>query len=151
MADWIPIFYNPWFAFAWGACWGSFLNVVMYRYPLGKSVVAPASTCPSCENPIAFYDNIPVFSWLILRGRCRRCRHPFSPMYAINEALFGTLFALGPWLHPRDWARGLALGTAFLAWLPLTYLLVRYRRAPWYLWVAGAGAGLFYLGKLFTG
>lgn len=151
MSELIWIFYNPWFAFVWGACWGSFLNVVIYRHPLGKSVVAPSSACPSCQNPIAFYDNIPVFSWLILGGRCRACRHPFSPMYAINEALFGSLFTLAVLVHRHEWRKGLAFGTALLALGPTTYLLLRYRRAPWYLVATGVGAGLFYLGQFLSG
>jgi leader peptidase (prepilin peptidase) / N-methyltransferase len=71
---------------------GSFLNVVIYRLPRGESLVAPGSRCPSCETPIKPYDNVPVVSWLLLRGRCRRCGAPISPRYPLVEALTGAVF-----------------------------------------------------------
>ncbi len=80
------------FVFAFGACVGSFLNVVIYRLPLDKSIVSPPSSCPSCGMRIAFYDNIPVISWILLRGRCRRCRAPISIRYPIIEFLTAVLF-----------------------------------------------------------
>jgi leader peptidase (prepilin peptidase)/N-methyltransferase len=73
---------------------GSFLNVCIYRMPRELSVVTPRSACPSCGKPIAAYDNIPVLSWLILRGRCRHCRARISPRYAIVELLTGIFFVL---------------------------------------------------------
>jgi leader peptidase (prepilin peptidase)/N-methyltransferase len=79
------------FAFAWGAIWGSFLNVVIYRLPLDLSVVKPGSHCPACEAPIRWYDNVPIFSYFILRGRCRRCEAAFSPRYALVEATCAVL------------------------------------------------------------
>jgi len=78
--------------FALGLVFGSFLNVCIYRLPLGKSVVAPRSACPHCGKPIAPYDNLPVLSWLILRGRCRQCKEPISPRYLAVEMLTGLLF-----------------------------------------------------------
>jgi leader peptidase (prepilin peptidase)/N-methyltransferase len=72
---------------------GSFLNVVIHRLPLGESVVKPRSRCPSCETPIAARDNVPVLSWLILRGRCRHCGAPISARYPLVEALTGLAFA----------------------------------------------------------
>jgi leader peptidase (prepilin peptidase)/N-methyltransferase len=75
-----------------GLAFGSFLNVCIYRMPLGRSVVAPGSACPGCKRPIAFYDNIPIFSWLILRGRCRHCKTKISVRYLVIEALTGALF-----------------------------------------------------------
>jgi leader peptidase (prepilin peptidase)/N-methyltransferase len=60
-------------AFFLGAAIGSFLNVCIYRIPAEESVVRPASRCPACRAPIAWYDNVPVLSWLLLRGECRRC------------------------------------------------------------------------------
>ena len=71
---------------------GSFLNVVVWRVPRGESVVSPPSTCPSCEARIAWYDNVPVVSWLVLRGRCRRCGSRITPRYLVVEALSGLLF-----------------------------------------------------------
>ena len=73
---------------------GSFLNVVIYRVPAGMSVVAPGSACPECKTPVSPRDNIPVLSWLILRGRCRSCGAPISARYLIIEALTGLTFCL---------------------------------------------------------
>jgi leader peptidase (prepilin peptidase) / N-methyltransferase len=78
--------------FAFGLLFGSFLNVCIYRMPRGLSVVWPGSACPKCSAPIAFYDNIPVLSWLILRGRCRACRTRISVRYMLVELLTGALF-----------------------------------------------------------
>jgi len=86
------------FAFVFGALWGSFLNVVIYRVPAGLSLVRPGSRCPSCETPIRFYDNIPIVSWLVLRGKCRDCGVRISPRYPLVELLV-ALLALGLSLH----------------------------------------------------
>ena len=71
---------------------GSFLNVVIYRLPRGQSLNRPRSHCPSCGTPIRPYDNVPVVSWLLLRGRCRSCGAPISPRYPLVEALTGAGF-----------------------------------------------------------
>ena len=78
--------------FLLGLAFGSFLNVCIYRLPLGLSVVTPRSTCPHCKQPIAFYDNLPVVSWLLLRGRCRHCKAGISPRYLLVELLTSALF-----------------------------------------------------------
>jgi leader peptidase (prepilin peptidase)/N-methyltransferase len=83
--------------FVLGLAFGSFLNVCIYRMPLGLSVVTPRSACPECKEPIALYDNVPVFSWLILRGRCRHCKAPISPRYLLIEVLTGLLFFFCYW------------------------------------------------------
>ncbi len=75
-----------------GLAFGSFLNVCIYRLPLGQSTVKPRSACPACKHPIAFYDNLPVVSWLLLRGRCRQCQARISPRYLFIELLTGALF-----------------------------------------------------------
>lgn len=77
---------------ALGLVLGSFANVAIYRVPLGKSVVHPRSACPHCGTPVAAYDNLPVVSWLVLRGRCRSCRDPIRARYPLVEALTGSLF-----------------------------------------------------------
>jgi leader peptidase (prepilin peptidase)/N-methyltransferase len=82
---------------------GSFLNVVAYRVPVGESVVAPGSHCPRCSAPIRPRDNIPVLSWVLLRGRCRDCGEPFSVRYAIVEAATATLFAATPVVLGVSW------------------------------------------------
>ncbi len=87
----------PWgwaLAALWGALWGSFFNVCIYRIGLYESVVRPRSRCPSCGTPIAGFDNVPILSWLVLGGRCRHCRAPISLRYPLIEALSAGL-ALG--------------------------------------------------------
>jgi len=76
-----------------GLAVGSFLNVVIYRVPRGESIVTPPSACPTCHSPIAPWDNIPVLSWLVLRGRCRNCRAPISARYPLVELATAGLFA----------------------------------------------------------
>ena len=83
--------------FVFGLAFGSFLNVCIYRLPLGLSVVTPRSACPECKQPIAFYDNLPVLSWLILGGRCRHCKSKISPRYLMIELLTGLLFLACYW------------------------------------------------------
>jgi leader peptidase (prepilin peptidase)/N-methyltransferase len=78
--------------FVLGLAFGSFLNVCIYRLPLDLSVVSPRSACPRCKRPIAFYDNLPVVSWLLLRGRCRQCKAKISARYLFVEVLSGSLF-----------------------------------------------------------
>jgi len=75
-----------------GLCIGSFLNVCILRLPFDRSLTRPRSTCPNCKQPIAWRDNIPVFSWLWLRGKCRWCHAPISRQYPLIEALVGLLF-----------------------------------------------------------
>ncbi len=76
-----------------GALIGSFLNVVIHRLPRGESLVAPGSHCPACSTPIAPYDNIPVLSWLLLRGRCRHCDAPIAARYPLVELFTALAFA----------------------------------------------------------
>ena len=102
--------------FLFGLLFGSFLNVCIYRLPRGLSVVRPRSACPGCKQPIAFYDNIPVLSWLILGGRCRHCREKLSPRYLLIELLTGLLFLACYWYF------GLTLST--LKYCALAFLLL---------------------------
>lgn len=89
------LMYGTWvvFAFAFGSCLGSLINVLVYRLPLGLDVVTPTSRCPQCQTLLTWRENIPVFGWLLLRGRCRFCKCRISPEYPIVEALVGLLFA----------------------------------------------------------
>jgi leader peptidase (prepilin peptidase)/N-methyltransferase len=84
-------------AAVWGAIWGSFFNVVIARVPRGESVVRPASRCGSCGAPVGARDNIPIFSYLLLRGRCRACGAHFSLRYPLVEALTAVLSSLVFW------------------------------------------------------
>ena len=77
--------------FAVGAAVGSFLNVCILRLPQGASLVKPGSHCPQCQSPIRFYDNIPLVSYLILRGKCRKCKARISPRYFLVEGLSGLM------------------------------------------------------------
>ncbi len=91
------------FAFLFGAVMGSFLNVCIFRIPLGKSLIAPFSHCPQCKSPIRAYDNIPIFSFFVLGGRCRSCRAPISIRYPLVEtmmAVFSVLLMLKFGLSP---------------------------------------------------
>lgn len=81
-------------AFIFGSVMGSFLNVCIYRMPLGKSVVWPGSHCPECEKRIPWYDNIPFISYVLLRGKCRFCKRKISPRYLVVELLTAALFVI---------------------------------------------------------
>jgi leader peptidase (prepilin peptidase)/N-methyltransferase len=84
---------------ALGAIVGSFLNVVIHRVPRGESIVQPRSRCPGCREPIAAWDNVPVLSWLALRGRCRHCQARISVRYPLIELLTGAAFVAIAWTH----------------------------------------------------
>jgi leader peptidase (prepilin peptidase) / N-methyltransferase len=116
-------------AAVFGLIVGSFLNVVAYRLPRGESLVKPRSRCPNCETPIRPYDNIPVLSWLLLRGRCRHCGHPISPQYPIVEAATAALFAAV--VAARDDAGGIALGLILItALVPIVLIDLERRLIP---------------------
>jgi leader peptidase (prepilin peptidase)/N-methyltransferase len=122
-----------------GAIFGSFLNVVAYRLPRGESLARPRSRCPQCQTPIKPYDNVPVLSWLALRGRCRSCRAPISARYPLVEAMTGLLCALvvidkGP---DEDALLGLAL---VLLLVPITLIDLDHRIIPNKLTLVGAVA-----------
>lgn len=137
----LPPWFVPVFAFLFGATVGSFLNVVIARAPKRESVVKPRSRCPKCEREIAWYDNIPIVSWLLLRGRCRGCRMPISARYPLVE-LSGGLLAVAcvRQLEPLSWA---AAAFAFLAALvALTYIDIDHWLLPRSITVPLIGAGL---------
>ena len=84
---------------AFGAVIGSFLNVCIYRLPLGTSVVFPASACPRCRRELSWFENVPIISWLVLRGRCRSCLAPIGVRYPIVEAITAATVAAAWWLY----------------------------------------------------
>src|SRR5215213_7824174 len=115
------------FAFLWGLMVGSFVTVVAHRVPRGESIVAPRSRCPGCNTQIPAYDNLPVFSWLLLHGRARCCGAAISARYPLTElALAGLYLAtvLVLWDDPGEVALGLVFVTT-LAAITLTDLEVR--------------------------
>jgi prepilin signal peptidase PulO-like enzyme (type II secretory pathway) len=91
------------FSLVLGLAIGSFLNVVIYRLPRHESLSRPASHCPGCGVSIRWYDNIPVASWLLLRGRCRSCRSRISLRYPLVEAVTGVAFVLAMWRFGLSW------------------------------------------------
>lgn len=97
IADVIPAGWIVAIAAVFGALIGSFLNVVIWRVPQGISIVRPPSACPSCGASIAWYDNVPILSYLLLRGRCRHCNAHISARYPLVEALTAALFGLAAW------------------------------------------------------
>ena len=118
------------FAAAFGLVIGSFLNVVAHRLPGRMSLSMPASHCPSCETPIKPYDNIPVLSWLILRGRCRTCSTHISARYPLVEACTAVLFAAVVAVHHADTA-ALVLGLVLVAFLvPIALIDLDHRIIP---------------------
>jgi leader peptidase (prepilin peptidase) / N-methyltransferase len=109
------------FAAVFGALIGSFLNVVVWRVPRGESLVRPASHCPNCGHAIRGYDNVPLLSWLVLRGRCRDCRVPISVRYPLVELTTLVAFALvAVWW--TDAAANRSVTSELLALLALLYL-----------------------------
>jgi leader peptidase (prepilin peptidase)/N-methyltransferase len=112
------------FAGAFGLAVGSFLNVVVYRVPAGLSVVAPPSACPRCGSGIRGVDNIPVVSWIALRGRCRSCSEPISTRYPIVEAVTAGLFLLvGLRFLPQTGTSGPAFVGQIVLLAALLYLM----------------------------
>lgn len=139
----LPPWFVPVFAFLFGATIGSFLNVVIARVPRRESIVKPRSRCPKCGREIAWYDNVPIVSWLLLRGKCRGCGLPISPRYPLVELSCGLLaVACVRQLEPLAWATAAFVFLAAL--VALTYididhwLLPRSITIP--LIVAGLGA-----------
>jgi leader peptidase (prepilin peptidase) / N-methyltransferase len=124
-----------------GLILGSFLNVVSYRLPRGESLARPASRCPGCDTPIKPYDNVPVLSWLLLRGRCRSCGEPIAWRYPLVELATAVLLALtvvvvGP--NEDVW-----LGLAFVLLLvPVTVIDIDLRIIPNKLTIAGTVVAL---------
>jgi leader peptidase (prepilin peptidase) / N-methyltransferase len=99
-----------------GAVIGSFLNVCILRLPAEQSIVSPPSRCPKCGTPVGWRDNIPILSWLLLRGHCRHCAEPISPMYPLVELAVAALWA---WMAVRNGLgvealRGALFGTLLL-------------------------------------
>jgi leader peptidase (prepilin peptidase)/N-methyltransferase len=108
---------------------GSFLNVVIARLPEGESLVSPGSRCPHCGHPVRPYDNVPVLSWLWLRGRCRDCGEPISARYPLVEALTGVLCALVVVAKGADEDAWLGIALV-LTLVPVTFIDLDHRIIP---------------------
>lgn len=135
---------GPWLAagvFGLGLVVGSFLNVVIARVPAGESIVHPGSRCPRCSHALAWFENVPLLSWLALRARCRACRAPISARYPGVELLTGCLF-LACWLRfGMSWSllRGFLL-VGFL--VPLTFIDLEHWLLPFELTLSGLAVGV---------
>jgi leader peptidase (prepilin peptidase)/N-methyltransferase len=115
MSPWLRPFLIT-YAVLVGAVVGSFLNVVIYRIPRRRSIVKPGSACPGCEAPIRWYDNIPILSWIVLRGRCRHCRASIALRYPLVEATAAFIAALAVHQYGLTVA---ALEVVLFAWISL--------------------------------
>lgn len=133
-------FITAWIA-ALGLCIGSFLNVVIARLPNGESIVRPRSRCPSCGHQLPWYENIPVFSWLALRGKCSTCKAPISPRYILVELLTGTLFLAASARFGFDWPLVSAL-TCLTFLIPLIFIDAEHWILPFELTLPALAAGI---------
>jgi len=135
-----------------GLAFGSFMNVVAYRVPLGRSVVNPPSACPACDSPIRPRDNLPVVSWVLLRGKCRDCGGKISARYPVVEALTGLLFVVTVLIIGVAWVL-----PAYLWFAAVTMVLILtdldHKRIPNRILYPGTVVGLVLLagGALFDG
>ena len=120
---------------------GSFLNVVVYRLPLGLSISRPRSFCPTCDRQLEWWENIPVVSWLALRGRCHTCHEPISARYPLVELSTGVSFALVTLAFEPSWD-----GAGYCVWaatlLSIVLIDIGGARSPLRLMAVGTGAGL---------
>jgi prepilin signal peptidase PulO-like enzyme (type II secretory pathway) len=118
---------------------GSFLNVVVYRVPRGRSIVSPGSACPRCGHELSWWENLPVLSWLLLVGRCHACREPISPRYPVVELVTGLTFGWVTWTTGATWS---SVGFCLLAGTMTAVLLIELdgHRTPSV--VPGVGVGL---------
>lgn len=157
----IPLWYWLVVFFIFGACVGSFYNVIVYRMPRGISLINPPSHCPLCKKQIPIYLNLPVIGWFILRGKTACCHKPLNIIYPIGEALCGllgvlALFAVVAWnrggvgadffsapvLQPELWADALAMFWLLLAVYPVCAVDFKYKLIPDSMSVGGIVAGL---------
>jgi leader peptidase (prepilin peptidase) / N-methyltransferase len=125
------------FAGVLGAIVGSFLNVVTYRLPRRESLVTPASHCPNCGTPVKPYDNIPILSWLLLRGHCRSCAEPISPRYPFVEGLTAALCVGAVLVHHSASAIALSIALILIV-VPAAMIDLEHRIIPNKLTALGA-------------
>jgi leader peptidase (prepilin peptidase)/N-methyltransferase len=128
-------------AFVFGLVVGSFLNVVIHRVPRGDSVVSGRSKCPACGGKIAWFDNVPLLSYAVLAGKCRKCRAPISPRYPAVELVSGATAALSVWFLGAG-VEALAAYVFFALLLAITIIDWKHRIIPDSLSLGGTLAGL---------
>jgi len=129
------------FSFVFGLIVGSFLNVCIYRLPLKKSIISPPSGCPACGERIRFYDNIPIISYIILRGKCRRCGKPISMRYPFVELMTGLL-SLAVFVNYPHCGQYLALFIFVSALMIITFIDLDHQIIPDIISLPGIAAGL---------
>lgn len=139
----VPFHFWSLVIFILGCMVGSFLNVCIYRMPLGKSVISPSSHCPNCKYSIPFYLNVPLVTWIMLGGRCANCRQPISVRYLLVELLTGLMF-LGCWIGYGKTTPAVALtycivvaGLIVATFVDLDHFII-----PDEITIGGVGAGL---------
>lgn len=123
----VPPFFEFWVG-CFGLLLGSFANVVIYRLPQEKSVVRPRSACTQCGAAIGWRDNVPVFSWVLLRGKCRSCKAPISARYPLVEILMAALFFLQAQRHGASWTLlemlFLTFGLVVISFIDLDHMII---------------------------
>ncbi len=124
------------FSFMMGCCFGSFINVIIYRLPHGQSILVPRSYCVKCKHRISFLENIPLVSWVFLRAKCRYCRQRISVIYPLLELICGFLFVISNYSEPSIFAINSKYIITILGWiffsllLPLAILDIKYFWLP---------------------
>tara|TARA_Y100001968_G_C19412040_1_gene746843 strand:- start:695 stop:1522 length:828 start_codon:yes stop_codon:yes gene_type:complete len=106
-----------------GCCFGSFINVIIYRLPLGKSIIFPSSQCTKCQHRIDWFENVPLISWLFLRGRCSNCKENISIIYPIVELVTGLIFLLTNYSEPSSFGVSPLLVKTILGWIFISILI----------------------------
>jgi len=139
--SYLPPWFVPTVAAAYGLVFGSFLNVVVYRLPRGLSLLRPRSHCPACGAPVRWFDNVPVLSYALLLGRCRACRRPISVRYPAVEVGAGAL-AAGVAVRFGLTVPGLGAMLLVMLLLPLALIDLEHRLLPDALTLPGIGLGL---------
>ncbi|MBN1627427.1 MAG: prepilin peptidase, partial [Deltaproteobacteria bacterium] len=129
------------FSFLFGLIVGSFLNVCIYRIPLKKSIISPPSSCPSCGERIRFYDNIPIISYIILRGKCRRCGKPISIRYPFIELMTGLL-SLAVFVNYSHYGQYFSLFIFVSALVVITFIDLDHQIIPDIISLPGIFAGV---------
>ena len=135
------------FSFIFGSCLGSFLNVCIWRIPLGESVVVVPSHCPKCNHKIRWFDNVPVIGYLALGGKCRDCKAPISPRYIIMEVLVGVLFTVqvvNIWYNKAEVYWLIAVIIMLSVAVPCAFIDIEHRKLPDKLTYFGMIAGVLF-------